>query len=81
MNCLASCIREAAIIRSCILHNTFLIASFPGSPSFRAIIRQLTFDPHTEKQWSEVLNYCVGGEPGNEATLLTLHGRYEVSMR
>ena len=41
------------------------VASFPGSPSFRAIIPRMTFDP-LESARKE-------GEPGNEATCVCLY--------
>ena len=47
-----------------------MLASFPGSPSFRAIIPCMTFDP---PQRSKVIHGIIArkeGEPGNEATLM-----------
>ena len=54
---------------------TVLVASFPGSPSFRAIIPRMTFDPPSAfpSGGSKVIHGIIPrkeGEPGNEATVL-----------
>ena len=54
----------------------YLLASFPGSPSFRAIIPRMTFDPPEGKRVSKVIRGIIArkeGEPGNEATICNHH--------
>ena len=51
-------------------HDSLLVglASFPGSPSFRAIIPHMTFDPPEGKECgSKVIHARKEVEPGNEA--------------
>ena len=49
------------------------VASFPGSPSFRAILLRITFDPPEKSAGSKVIRGIIAqqeGESGNEATVI-----------
>ena len=59
----------------CAVYTYSFVASFPGPPSFRAIIPRMTFDPPEGKAegGSKVIRGIIAwkeGEPGNEATHL-----------
>ena len=47
-----------ARMRTCIYRACTYIASFPGSPSFRAIIPCMTFDPPQRKAEGEPGRFC-----------------------